>query len=186
MIKKCKHGVILIATVILRMQKSLVGKAMRVVIHQCAYFVLRAVTLCSALVADITCFYTSTALLAPISICLYACALAYGSAVFIASTFLLITLLPVAIPVSWPLFMVPLLCITALGLGARSLLFTLWPLPYLLVGLYAAVQFGLCLAYPAALLLVPQLTIGSFLVILIVIKIMSLTVSVYQRQGNRV
>jgi hypothetical protein len=140
---------------------------------------MRVFLLCSALVVDIACFYTSTFLLAPISICLYGCALTYGSAVFIASTFLAITLLPLAIPISWPLFMVPLLCITVLGLAARSLLFTLWPLPYLLVGAYVAVQYGLCLAYPAALLLVPQLTIASFLVILIVIKILSLTVSTH-------
>src|SRR5579871_4019166 len=104
------------------------------IMSQCIYFLMRVFLLCSALVVDIACFYTSTFLLAPISICLYGCALTYGSAVFIASTFFAITLLPLAIPISWPLFMVPLLCITVLGLAARSLLFTLWPLPYLLVG----------------------------------------------------
>lgn len=145
--------------------------------YRCARSVLRAIMLCGALAIDIACFYTSIFLLAPISICLYACALTYGSAAFITVMFLAIALLPVALPISWPLFMVPLVCITVLGFGARSLLLTVWPVPYLLVGVYVGIEYALCLAYPTASLLEPRLTILSFLVILIVIKTTSLTVS---------
>ena len=55
---------------------------------------------------------------------------------------------------------------------------SLYPLAgaHVLVGLSAGVQYGLCLAYPTALLLATRLTILSFFIILIVIKSLSLIV----------
>lgn len=159
---------------------------MRAVLRAGLHYLLRACMLCGALVADIGCFYTSIPLVVPISVCLYACVLTYGAGLQIVVTLLAIALLPLAVSISWSLFMVPLIVMTLVGFLLRSLLFTFWLLPYLLVALYAGVHYILAVTYPTALLLVPHLTVGSLLVILIVIKILSLTSLTHLRQGNRV
>ena len=107
--------------------------------YLCARYFLYLLTLVSALFIDVACFYTSTFLLAPVSVCLYACALTYASASLVCATLLGIVFSPIIIPVSWVLCMVPIFCMTMIGLCARSVLFTLWPVPYCLVALYVAV-----------------------------------------------
>ncbi len=151
-----------------------------------AWYFVYVVILGSTLLVDISCFYTTTFVIAPLSLCLYVSTLIYGPFPAIFITFLTLITMPVVLPLSWIFCVVPLLTITILGLGTRSLLFTLWPVPYCLVFLYAAIQYGLGALYPTALILMPRLTRVSFLVILIVIKCLSLIVLTHPRRGNRV
>jgi len=154
--------------------------------YACVRYFLYILLLWCALFVDVACFYTSTFLLAPFSICLYACALTYASALCVLYTLLSIVNMPVILPIEWIFFVVPLISITVVGLCARYLLFTLWPLPYCLVAMHASIEYLLGIAYPNALILMPRLTISTFLVILIVIKCLSLIMSTHSRRGNRV
>ena len=147
---------------------------------------VRVLVVCGALAIDVSFFYMNIFLLLPLSVCLYLCALTYASIGFIMLALFSVIVLPIAFSLSWVFFLVPLVIITMIGLLTRAILFVLWPLPYLLAALYAGIQYLLGVFYPTVLLLMPRLTIGSFFVILIVIKIASLIVSTHPRRGNRV
>ena len=154
--------------------------------YLCAWYLLYLVVLGSAVFVDISCFYTTTFVVAPLSVCLYASTLTYGTAPALCITFLTLITMPIIIPVSWVFCMISLVAITLSGLIARSVLFTVWPVPYCLVCAYAGIQYGLGMVYPTALIWMPRLTILSILVILIVIKCLSLIVLTHPRRGNRV
>src|SRR5690349_20961684 len=123
----------------------------------CARYAMRVLAFLSVLVADVACFYMSIFLPVPLSVCFYASVLTYGSMLHAAVTFLSITLLPCIIPVSWVFFMVPLVTVTLIGLSARSLMLTLWSLPYLLATLYSSVSSLVAYLNPVAPVLVPHL-----------------------------
>lgn len=159
---------------------------MRSFLPTCIHFLVRTLLLCGALTIDLSCFYMNILFLVPLTVCVYLCALTYASVSFIFFALCSAIILPLALSISWLFFVVPLLLVTVIGLLARALLFVLWPLPYILAFLYALLQYVVSMLYPTALLLMPRLTIGSFFVILIVIKITSLIVSTHPRRGNRV
>lgn len=151
----------------------------------CAMYSVRVLALLCTLIADVACFYMSIFLPVPLSVCFYACMLAYGSIPYTIITFLCITLLPCVIPVSWVFFMVPFVVVTLVGLCARSLVLAVWPLPYCLAALYASVASLIAFFSPGIPVWDPHLTILSIFVILVVIKCCSLIVLTHPRQGNR-
>lgn len=152
----------------------------------CIHFVTRALLLCGALTIDLSFFYMNILFLVPLTICVYLCALTYASVLFLFFTLCFGIIMPLALSLSWVFFVFPLVLVTVVGLLARALLLVLWPLPYFLAFLYAIAQYMIGMLNPTALVLMPRLTIGSFFVILIVIKITSLIVSTHPRRGNRV
>lgn len=149
------------------------------------YFVYLLV-LGATLFVDVACFYSNIRTLIPLSFCVYACALIYAPTLLVFITFVSIACLPTVIPVSWVLCMISVSCMTLIGLCCRSLLLIVWPVPYCLVMCYVLMQYVIGYLYPCVPIIMTRLTIGSFLVILVVIKYLSLIVSTHPRQGNRV
>jgi|GEM_PF-3633424 len=140
----------------------------------------------ASLSLDVSLFYMNVHLPIPTSICLCVCFLTYASLSTSSFFLFFIAILPVALTLSWGLFMLPLVAITLIGLSMRLWVYHQWLIPYLLATFYIGITSSLYYAQPTHLWYGPPLTIAQLFIILIVIKLFSLIVSSPSRQGNRV